>query len=175
MSDAISAGQSGDYPTGAVAYAVPRYSPTMRREVATRDHQPFLRRSRYIDSLARKLQEARAEREGAVSALLAYLGLPTVHPLDDGFQPLDLLSMVRVDGDHWIWTGIFNNKGSAVVYPHTATGRSYFGAPKIIHRAVTGEQHQATYQPLCDQKGCVRPSHRCATCATKNGGQVPRG
>lgn len=146
-------------------YATPRSAPTMSDDTKQRDLQPFLRRSRFIDKLTRKLQEARAEREEAATALLTRLGLPAVHPLDEGFQALDLLSLVAVEGHHWVWTGQFNKHGSPVIYPHIGGARSYRGASKMVHQAVTGSQHQGCYHPRCGEQRCVRPSHRCKTCA----------
>lgn len=145
-------------------YATPTTTPTMKPELQ-RDMKPFARRAAYIEKLERKLQEARAEREQAAGMLLAGLGLLVVHPLDNGFQTLDLLSCVSVEDRHWVWSGQFNKKGTPVAYPHVGGHRLYYGASKLVHQAVTGLHHQATYHPRCGVQKCVRPSHRCATCA----------
>jgi hypothetical protein len=157
----------------AVRYATPSDTPTMTAEKRCRDFQPFLRRSVYIDKLARKLQEARAEREAAATELLTRLGLTTVHPLIEGFQALDLLSAVEVEDGHWIWTGVFNKHGSPVTYPHVGRKRTYFGASKMVHLAVTGCQHQGAYHPRCGERRCVLPAHRCKTCAPSSAAVAP--
>lgn len=142
-----------------------RTMPMMSAATKYRDYQPFHRRSQYIDKLASALQVARAEREMECAALLDRLGIATVHPVRDGFQSLDLLSVLRVDGNHWTWTGPFNKSGTAVMYPHVGGKRTFHGAAKLVHEAVVGCHHQKAYHPLCGERSCVRPEHRCQHCA----------
>lgn len=115
-----------------------------------------------------KAKALTAEFAEAESELLARLGLSGQEGV---FEPsvLDELARVRVDGAHWQWLGIFNNKGLPVVCEVRTDGRrvkTEWSAAQWLHLALVDDHYAPpNMRSICGDRACVRLEHRCKFCA----------
>ena len=87
-------------------------------------------------------------------------------------KDLDILAYTAPVGDHWWWQGWTNNKACPVIRVRTRAqdpGRlnSDHSVNPILHRLfVPGHEPPAVMRQRCGAAFlCVRPEHRCTTCA----------
>lgn len=134
----------------------------LRRRIAVYDQQ--------ASAAISKLMQAQREHDDATRAIRRALGITEVHEYAPGFDSYDVLAQITPDGEHWMWGGPTNDRGTPACHPYTVPGtsvRRYRGASSVIHQIVRGVQHQKAYQPQCGNRSCVRPSHRCGSCHTE--------